>query len=148
MTDSTTEVPQDWSYRSLLFCGHFGGPTEASRRLNRNSAVAMIGFAVVFLGSAGLRAVWDDALWLTIPATVGSALFLLAEYRRYFAQLDELSLRIQYEGITFAFSVMLVAGFVLGSAAAVFDFSIPFVLVVLAEPLRGIGLVRAARRYR
>ena len=74
--------------------------------------------------------------------------WILRAYRHYFAQLDELSLRIQHEAIAFAFGATLLAAVVASAAAVVTDITINPLWIVVAEPLRGVGLVLAARRYR
>lgn len=69
-------------------------------------------------------------------------------YRRYFGELDELSLRIQLEAIAFAFVTLLFLGFTAGLVAAVTGLRVHPLWIVAGEPLRGLGLVLAARRYR
>lgn len=146
MTDA--KIQTSWPYASLLFCGHFGGATPGSRRLNRHGYVAM----AILLGSLWLTSGLPDSVpggdWALVVGAAAASLIVVRGFQQYFAGLDELSLRIQYEAIAFAFSVTLVAAMVLGAISVVRPFELNPVFVMLAEPLRGVGLVRAARRYR
>ena len=57
-------------------------------------------------------------------------------------------MRIQHEAIAFAFAATLLLGFTAGVVAAATGVRVHPMWIVLAEPLRGVGLVLAARRYR
>ena len=52
------------------------------------------------------------------------------------------------EAIAFAFAATLLLGFTAGVVAAATGVRVHPMWIVLAEPLRGVGLVLAARRYR
>jgi hypothetical protein len=148
MTSDTSQTPSAWPYRTLLLCGHFGPATPASRRLNRDTLLAMtlLAVSVVILAFVGEQSAVARVLF---AAAFGvSALWVLVAFRRYFSQLDELSLRIQYEGIAFAFGITLLLGAIAGAASVVTELTLNPLWVFIAEPLRGIGLVLAARRYR
>jgi hypothetical protein len=148
MTTDTSQTPTPWPYRTLLLCGHFGPATPASRRLNRDTLLAMtlLAATVIVVAFLGEQSAFARVLF---AAAVGvSAVWVLVAFRRYFSQLDELSLRIQYEGIAFAFGTTLLLGAIAGAASVVTEFTLNPLWVFVAEPLRGIGLVLAARRYR
>jgi hypothetical protein len=147
MTAGMSETPQRWPYWTLLFCGHFGRATPASRRLNRET---LLGLAL--LGGCAMTAALVDSVspigrWILVPGAALSVLWILGAFRRYFAELDELSLRIQHEAIAFAFSAMLLLGIAAATIAIVAEVDVHPLWIVVAEPLRGVGLVRAARRY-
>ena len=148
MTDAKPESPASWPYGSLFFCGHFGPATPGSRRLSRQGYLAW----TILLGSIALTAIRPGAIpagryILVLGAAIASIITIRA-FRNYFAELDELSLRIQYEAIAFAFSGTLMAAMVLGAVHVLEPFEFNPLLIMLAEPLRGVGLVLAARRYR
>jgi hypothetical protein len=137
-----------WPYRTLLLCGHFGPATPASRRLNRDSLLAVavvgvaVGVAILLEGRSPL------SRWVFAGGVVTWALWTLLAYRRYFAELDELSLRIQHEAIAFAFAATLLLGTIAAAATVVVEVTFHPLWLLVAEPLRGLGLVVAARRYR
>lgn len=147
MTSEAPQTPSAWPYRTLFLCGHFGPATPASRRLNRENLMAMI-FLALGVAAAVLLDVTSFGKPIFVAVVVASAAWVLFAFRRYLSQLDELSLRIQYEGIAFAFGAILLLGVIAGAWSTVSDFSINPLAVVIAEPLRGLGLVLAARRYR
>ena len=147
MADTHSEAPSTWPYWSLFFCGHFGRATPASRRLNRDTVLGLALLGVAMLATALLESSSYGKLVL-IPGAALSVGWILLAYRRYFAQLDELSLQIQHEAIAFSFAVTLLLGFTGSAATAVTDLAVHPLWIVIAEPLRGIGLVLAARKYR
>ena len=149
MTSNVSEDRSVWPYRSLLLCGHFGPATPASRRLNRETFVAL-GLLAVTVVAAVLVGVRSPVGKLLFAAGVAvSAAWVVLAFRRYFAQLDELSLRIQHEAIAFSFGMTLLLGAIAGAVSVTMpDFTVNPLWVMIAEPLRGIGLVLAARRYR
>jgi hypothetical protein len=133
---------------TLFFCGHFGRATPASRRLNRQTLAGLGILAATAVVVTMTDAAWPRSELLLVPGVGLSAAWILLAYRRYFAALDELSLRIQYEAVAFAFAAALFLGMLAGTVAAVTDGRIHPLWIVLAEPLRGVGLVLAARKYR
>ena len=137
-----------WPYGSLFFCGHFGRSTPGSRRLNRQGLLAIVILAVSVALTAWLPNTWQGADFVLVIGAAAATGIVIRAYQRYFAGLDELSLRIQHEAIAFAFSTAMLAAMVLGAVYALKPFDFNPLLIVLAEPLRGVGLVRAARRYR
>jgi hypothetical protein len=84
---------------------------------------------------------------MLIPGTAASAGWIALAYRRYFSELDELSWRIQHEAIAFAFGTLLVLGVTAAAATVVTNLTVHPLWLVVAEPLRGLGLVLAAKRY-
>lgn len=147
MTSEAPQTPSAWPYRTLFLCGHFGPATPASRRLNRDNLIAMsvmvvtVTAAVLLEGRALVKPIF-------VAGVAISAGWVLLAFRRYLSQLDELSLRIQYEGIAFAFGITLLLGVIAGASSVVTNLSVNPLWVLIAEPLRGLGLVLAARRYR
>jgi hypothetical protein len=147
VAETHSEAPISWPYWSLFFCGHFGKATPASRRLNRQSVVGLMILGGSVLATAALNAVAPYGKLIFIPGVALGVGWILFAYRRYFAQLDELSLRIQHEAIVFSFAVTLLVGVTAAAVAVVTDLNIHPLWLVIAEPLRGLGLVLAARRY-
>lgn len=151
--DPRTESPSSWPYASLLLVGTFGARSPAERRLAVWSALALTAcVAALFALAAGVEsALARYLLALVLPgsvATIGRAQAL------YLRSLDDLSRRIQLEAAAFAYGAALFLGFAwVGWLAAhgIGDVATagPGLLMslVLAEPLRGIALVRVARKY-
>ena len=142
MTSESYETPSGWPYWSLLLCGHFGRATPAARRLNREAASGLMLLAVTTAAALLLQFSPYGRL-IFVAGAAGATGWILLAFRRYFAQLDELSLRMQYEAIAFAFGLMLLLGVTISAA----DLMVHPLTIVIAEPLRGLGLVLAARRY-
>ena len=143
---SSTSGP--WPYWTLFFCGHFGRATPASRRLNRQTMVGLAIVAGSAVGATVVNPIWSNSELLLVPGALAGMIWIVVAYRRYFRELDELGLRIQLEAIAFAFVVLLCLGFTAGLVAAVTGLRVHPLWIVAGEPLRGLGLVLAARRYR
>jgi hypothetical protein len=147
MTETRSDAPSTWPYWSLFFCGHFGKATPASRRLNRETLLGLALLGVAIVAVALLNSVSPYGKLVFIPGVALSVGWILLAFRRYFTQLDELSLRIQYEAIAFSFAVTLLLGVTASAATIVTNLTINPLWLVIAEPLRGLGLVLAARKY-
>jgi hypothetical protein len=147
MADTQPEAPTTWPYWSLFLLGNFGSATPASRRLNQDSLLGLAILLIAISPAVLLERTAFVKLVLILGAAIAAGWVLLA-YRRYFAQLDELSLRIQHEAIAFSFMVMMLLGFTASFAVIVTDLFIHPAWFCIAEPVRGLGLVIAARKYR
>lgn len=157
MSETSTEVERDvreeaaWPYASLLIFGYFGSGDAGGRRLARRTTAAL---ALIVLGSLGATGAFDigvpQLVWvLAIP--LGVALIGWS-YARYLGTLDELSRMIQLQAMAFAYFATMVLFFTaVANALRQPDAQLPMftvMLVVLAEPLRGMALVYFAHKYR
>ena len=149
MTTANSHEDASWPYWTLLFCWHFGRTTPAAKRLGRHNGIAVLGLAA-FVWISHSLAPQPGAKALAVPAVALAIGWMALGYRNYFRELDELSRLIQYEAIAFSYGIVLVLWAAAATAAnwAVPGFTINPAWVFIAEPLRGIGLVLAARRYR
>lgn len=140
----------EWSYRSLLFWGFFGRDTPEGRRMGRETVGWLALLAVAALTAAVGRV--PGALGVALPIVV---LGIGWSYARYVSRLDELSRRIQLDSFAVSYGAAMMIGAVLAgwglmdpdgvgaiSPAAVFG------VLAGAELVRGVVLVRLARRYR
>ena len=153
MTDSIPQEPKAaWPYRTLFLWGHFGKSDPASRRLARGALLGVALFVAAALTTAALRDRIPGAEYIVVAAVGVATYRSIRAFGTLLGELDELSRRIQYEGIAFSFASMLLLGLTVSAWAVMSSAAVhPLVLfsgVILAEPLRGIGLVRAARKYR
>lgn len=61
----------------------------------------------------------EDAPHTSVPGMAASAGWIVLAYRRYFSELDELSRRLQYEAIAFAFGTLMLLGTTAAAATVV-----------------------------
>ena len=149
--NGSTQGGSEWRYGSLLFWGFFGRDTPEGRRFGRETTgwLALLALAAVTASVGWLPAA---TLGVGLPVVV---LGIAWSYARYLSRLDELSRRIQMDSFAVSYGVAMVIGAVLAgwglvnpegvgaiSPAAV------FVVLACAEVVRGVVLVRLARRYR
>lgn len=153
-TSHQPEEPSRWPYANLFLFGTFGARSAEGRRFHVRAyaalgVVALYGFLLSplspFAHHLPLRSPWNFASAL-VPGL--SFAYICLEYRRYLAGLEELARRIQYEAITFSYCLMIVLGLLIGCIGLSAHWQINPAWVILAEPIRGLGLVLAARRYR
>jgi heme/copper-type cytochrome/quinol oxidase subunit 4 len=140
----------NWAWGSMFWLGTLSGGSQATRQYHRRAYGALgllvlavsIGIAMdTFLGTRLSR-------W---PVGVGTPLafaYILLSFHRYVHELDELAQRLQFEAVLLAFLFVILAGIVLGSVWVFTGWVAHPVWVLLAEPVRGVGLIVAARRYR
>lgn len=152
MTSSTDRLDDaaEWPYATLFFFGSFGTHTPAGRRLRRESGLSL---AVVVAGIILVNA------QLPVPVLIGAIGLALGvagmgwSYSRYLGSLDELGRLMQLKAFSFSYgAVMTLAAALTGAWRVVGGGTIDplafLVVLVLAEPLRGVALVVLARRYR
>lgn len=140
-----------WPYASLVISGYFGSGDVGGRQLARRTTAAL---ALIVPGGVGASGAFD----LGVPQLVCGLAFPLGvaliswSFARYLDTLDELSRMIQLQALAFAyFATMFLFFTAVGFALRQPDGRLSIftvLLVVLAEPLRGMALVYFARKYR
>lgn len=139
-----------WPWAKMFWLGTFGCDSASSRRYHRQAFGSLLGLAgAVAIGAAVHK-------FLEIPighwvAGVGTPLvfsYIMWSYYRYVQELDELARRVQLEAVLFSFMFIIVGGIVLSSVWMFTGWTAHPMWVLLAEPVRGVGLIVAARRYR
>ncbi len=134
----------------MLFFGCFGKDAGSTKWTKRGYYGAAVLLAAIF-GSASLKGILSD-LALNILVTVFSMSAMGFVYRslwRYMQDLDELHRRVMFEAIAFSFFITMTAAIGIGVAELCFGWSVSIVWAfILGEPMRGVGLVLAARKYR
>ncbi len=147
-TQETTPTP--WPSWYTLFLGCFGRDAGSTRWSKRG----FYGLAMMLLGLVGhgtLRGhVPETVLDFSAPILAGAGMgFIYWSLWRYMQDLDELHRQIMFHAIAFSFAVTMPIVVGLGVGAMAFNTSVDIIWAfLLAEPLRGVGLVLAARKYR
>ena len=134
----------------MFWLGTFGRDSEAGRRYHRQAFGALLGLAVVVAACVMMRKLWGAgvALWVAGVGTPVVFAYIMWSYYRYVHELDELARRVQLEAVLFAF-IFVVLGAIVASSVWMFTGWVAHpIWFLLAEPVRGLGLVLAARRYR
>lgn len=140
----------EWPYASLLFWGFFGLDTPEGRRFGLETAgwFALLALAAVTAAVGRVPA----ALGVALPIVV---LGLGWSYTRYLSRLDELSRRIQLDSFAVSYGAAMALGAGLAGWAMVDPEGLGaispaalFWVLGGAEVVRGVVLVRLARRYR
>ena len=135
-----------WPWRSMFWCGDFGGPAGKHYRRRAWSALLVLAAGTAafvaahrygYLGDSAIR--WG--LGILAALVFG---YIHTQFYRYLGEIDELARRIQLEAVLFAYSAVGIAAVTLGAM----DWRINPLWFFLAEPLRGIALALVARRYR
>ncbi len=114
-------------------------------------SAALIGYAIVLVGSIALLGSYGDTGWrypLALSPILPAAMALLA-FVRFFRAVDELEQRVHLEGLAFAFGASALATFAYGflEGAGFPHLNWTFVWPVMAT-FWGVGNVLARRRYR
>jgi len=106
-----------WPLSEMLWRGTFGTGTRAERRVIRSSSLLLI----VLLGWGLIAAIVHLDPQPTRVITLFKCLSLVSYYafekRRYFLTLDELSRRIEMEGMAWAYGIGVLAAMWLGGIA-------------------------------
>lgn len=134
----------------MFWLGTFGCDSASSRRYHRQAfgSLAVLAIAVALGGAAHKFLNIPVSHWV---AGVGTPLvfsYIMWSYYRYVHELDELARRVQLEAVLLAFIFVIVGGIVLSSVWIFTGWAANPMWVLLAEPVRGAGLLVAARRYR
>jgi hypothetical protein len=135
-----------WPWISMLACGDYGGNSPAGKRYRRRafSAVAVLAVATASLIAARPHLGPSVTRWAMAATVLLTFSYIFVEFNRYLGALDELARRLQMEAVLLAYSIVIVAAMTLGALGI----RISPLWFVVAEPLRGLGLFLAARRYR
>jgi len=133
-----------------MFCGCFGSDAGSKKWARRGTWAAIfpaIGFAVRY----GLDGILSDGVTDAVLATslAAAVAFIYWTTWRYVQDLDEMHQRIMLEAFAFSFfgTMTVVVGLGIYGLAARTAFDLIWIYA-LAEGLRGLGLVVAARKYR
>ncbi len=134
----------------MFWLGTFGCDSDSARRYHRRAfgSLAWLAIAVALGGVAHRFGKIPVSHWVAGLGTPVVFAYIMWSYYRYVHELDELARRIQLEAALFAFLFVIVGGITLSSIWMFTGWVANPLWVVLAEPVRGLGLVLAARRYR
>ena len=147
---STAADGSEWPTLTMMFLGCFGKDAGSMKWHKRGYYAA----AVVFLGlfaSSALKGYLPEAVlavFVTVCAGSGMGVLYWTMWR-YMQDLDELHRRVMFEAIAFSFVVTMTLAVTLGVLELVIPTNIGIIWAfVMSEPLRGVGLVLASRKYR
>ncbi len=145
-----------WPYRSLLLAGYFGADVPAGKRLRRRVWLALLALPLVNLlpfvpGLEALRpTLWRVVLTGSLPSTV---VVIVWAHVRDLGEIDELSRLIQLEALAFSYGAVMTLAALCAAldivarplGGAVHGMTV-FLVLLVAELLRGVVLVLRARR--
>ena len=139
-----------WPYWSLLTFGTFSPRTPAGKRYWVQGTCALVAMVAAMMVASALRKHNSNASWGTwvVLLPVVPVLYMALAFSRYLRNLDELSRKIQLEGLALAFGGTFLVVFGYG-LLQVHGFAAPNWLYVwcLMCLLHGVGIAVAARRY-
>ena len=144
------ERERSWPYWSLLTFGTFSPRTPAGKRYWFQGTCALVATLAVGMVAGWLRKNNPDASWGTwvVLLPVVPILYLAFAFSRYLRNLDELSRKIQLEGLALSFTGTFVVVFGYG-LLQLHGFPAPNWLYIwcLMCLLHGVGTAVAARKY-
>jgi len=134
----------------MFWLGTFGCNSAAGRRYHRHAFGALAVLAVAVIVSVWLDRRFGAAVgkWVAGVGTPLVFTYIVAVFHRYIGELDELARRVQLEAVLIAFLFVILGGIALFSVWMFTGWAANPAWVLLAEPVRGVGLIVAARRYR
>ena len=139
-----------WPYWSLLTFGTFSPRTPAGKRYWFQGTCALVVTLAVGMVAGWLRKNNPDASWGTwvVLLPVVPVVYLAFSFSRYLRNLDELSRKIQLEGLALSFAGTFVVVFGYG-LLQLHGFPTPNWLYIwcLMCLLHGVGTAVAARKY-
>lgn len=150
------ERSSEWPYASLLVVGVFGVRSPAAKKTLFTTTLALLLVVVSLLGLGDRIAhgVGDWVWAMVLPLAVAWIVWANVGYLR---SLDELGRTLQLKAFALSYgAVMTLAAVLVGvvnamTAAggyATVDAHVFFLVLVLAEPIRGVALAVLARNYR
>lgn len=118
--DSQNQLkPRDarWPLSEMLFRGTFGTGTAAERRVVRSSRLLLFVLPGWGLIAAIVHLRPEPLRLITVFLCLSLVSYYAFEKRRYFLTLDELSRRIEMEGMAWAYGIGVLAAFWFGGIA-------------------------------
>jgi hypothetical protein len=135
----------EWPYGSLLLIGFFGTNSPDGRKLAVRSFLSLFLFIV---GFAGVHFFETAALtYVSAILMPLSILLIVYSYVLYLKSLDTLERLIQLTAFAASYGAVLVIAISIYAFNLVTCCPLPVVLVLLAEPIRGICLYFISKSY-
>ena len=156
--DETKQPNARWPVSEMLLRGTFATGTTAERRVVRSSRLMLF----VLLGWVVVAGLVHPSPVLRQLVTVFLCLSLISYYayekRRYFLTLDELSRRIEMEGMAWAYGIGVLASMWLGGIVFALSLRWPispkfgaggafFLVAIILALIKGVYRYAATRRY-
>ena len=145
------EPQMRWPWASIVFFGTFGRLDTASRRYQKQSAIAFALAIVGFIAWAVLATLVREPWVSWLPGIIFTATWAYVSVQgwKYISSLDEMSRSLQLESMSIAYlagmPVFLLTFFFYGTTGWSWQF-LPLIYFAL-ELVRGVVLALRARRY-
>lgn len=135
----------EWPYGSLLIMGFFGIDSPKGKKLTIRSLLTVLLFSAGFIGAH----LFESAFLIYISVTLMpiSILLIIYSYVVYVKSLDTLERLIQLTAFAVSYGAVLVIAVSIYAFNLVNCCPLPVVLVLLAEPIRGICLYFTSKSY-
>lgn len=135
----------EWHYSSLLILGFFGIHSPDGKKLAIRSLIGLILFIAGFIGVHLLESV----VLIKISAALMpfSILFIVYSNAIYLKSLDTLERLIQLTAFAASYGAVLVIAISIYALNLLICCPLPVVLILLAEPFRGISLYFISKSY-
>jgi hypothetical protein len=135
----------EWPYGSLLLIGFFGTNSPDGRKLAVRSFLTLLLFIA---GFAGVHLFENAALTYVSAALMPlSILLIVYSYVLYLKSLDTLERLIQLTAFAATYGAVLVLAISIYALNLVICCPVPVILILLAEPIRGICLYLISKSY-
>jgi len=135
----------EWPYGSLLLMGFFGTDSPAGRKLAIRSLLTVILFIAGFLGVH----LFETAafIYMSVVLMPLSIMLIVYSYVIYLKSLDTLERLIQMTAFAASYGAALVIAISIYAFNLVICCPLPVVLILLAEPFRGVCLYFISKSY-
>lgn len=135
----------EWPYGSLLIMGFFGVDSPEGKKLSIRSLLAVVFFIAGFIGAQFFESA--PLIYFSAALMPLSVLFVVYSYVFYLKSLDTLERLIQLTAFAASYGAVLVIAFTIYAFNLVSCCPLPVVLILLAEPFRGICLYFISKSY-
>lgn len=135
----------EWPYGSLLLMGFFGTDSPEGKKLAIRSLLTVLLFIAGFIGAQ----IFESSTLTSVGASLMplSILLIFYSYVVYHKSLDTLERLIQLTAFAASYGTVLFIAVTIYALNLVSCFSLPLVLFLLAEPVRGMCLYFISKSY-
>lgn len=135
----------EWPYGSLLIMGFFGTDSPEGKKLSIRSLLAVVLFIAGFIGAQFFKS--SALIYVSAGLMPLSILIIVYSYVIYLKSLDTLERLIQLTAFAASYGAVLVIAITIYALNLVICCPLPVVLILLAEPVRGICLYFISKSY-
>ena len=148
ISQAPDEDGRPFRYRTIAWWGLFDRNSPGSRYYRRRALEGLLLVLAGVIFTPATRSLLGAEAAAYVPAVLGLAAvgWILRGFLGYLRFLDEMQRQLQYEAMAIAYAVVMAAVIGLGIVRTSFPFEFEPLLVVLAEPVRGVALAWVSRR--